>query len=674
MAHISNNNRKHEEFMTEALDDNQKRKIDAMPNTNRHVKEIHDKVFGEGNDTVEIPYSREDDEKITSSNYRNVIKTGGLNSHQTHHNYVFDHLHRNGYKVTDYVKGLAVKTTDGDSSPAREEKIGKILQKTKADEAKTSVMSNTTYKRNENQDGTSSWQLDNRGNKIVDREPRPLTVAQAFTNDPIRAAKKDVKIVVTRSKEGVGGMSTGKGWTSCMDIDNGCNRHYVPHDITHGTLTAYLVKKGDEKNIDNPAGRINLKQFTTANSSHQIFRPETAVYGAMPASAHKAINNWAESVYPHKQDEVYSKHHALYDDDGKSTVITGNPEHHKIARMVDNHVSNLMAAHEERQYNAKHDDNDDFLSDHVERYLNNLPEQHKRNLVIHSRLTTHDDPSEKWEGDMGSDDHIAKWAHQRSVDWNSIHDTDLMHHLNNAEENSKYGHNYDSDMLDDATYVHHKLIKEVIRRGSPEIKDKSISHMLDNHHNDWYQNMDNQYGHEIPHLHDHTDNPANIKKIYEVSKDGNFYHTIPEFDDMDDKGKADLSRKIGKHGDDDVLHEFTHAEHYHDHYASARAFHEGLNDRKDGEERQHKLISELNLGGGHAKGNIAAITNTGELKNATLGYHRTLGHSDVGNDDLYANIAEHTKFSSVHSALKNRTDTQTPLIQASLKDNKNINK
>lgn len=656
------------EIITEELSDVHKKKIANMPSTNRNIKLLHDRVFGEGNDTVEIPYSRENDKKITSDNFRSEINTGGFNAHQAHHNYVFTHLHRKGYHVTDYVNGLARQKTEQGEPEAREEKIGKILQKTDAHEVPTFVMSKPTYKRVEKEDGTTDWARDHRGQKIVDKAPSALNVVQAFANDPIRAAKKDVKLVVTRSKEGVGGMSSGKGWTSCMDLDNGCNRHFVPHDIQQGTLTAYLVRKGDEKNMDNPAGRINLKQFSNSTGSHSIFRPESATYGAMPKSAHHAVSTWAETMYPHKEDEIYNKHASLYNDDGNGMVITGNPDHNKLASAVDHHVTSIMRSFEDRGY--KHNDEDD-VSDHVENYLGNLPEKHKENLVIHHRLTAQDDPDEKWSGDMSSDDHIAKWAHERSVNWGGIHEKDLMHHLNTAEENSKYGHSYDSKMLSDSTYVHNKLLNEVLKRGSPEVKDKAISHMLNNHQNNWYQQMDNDWGGEIPHVHKHTDNPANIKKIYEVSKDGTMPNTIPEFSDMDIESQGKLAQKVGKHGDDDVLHEFTHSDHYNeDHYAT-RQFHKGLNDRADGEERQHKLIAGLHLGGGSGHGEIKPITTKIEMQNAAAGMHRE-HQSDEGDDNLYANIAEHTKFPSVHTALKNRTDTQTPEIQSALKQNEHL--
>jgi hypothetical protein len=648
-----------------------------MRNTNFHIKNEHDKVFGENNDTIEIPYSREDDEKITSHNYANVVKTGGFNSHMTHHFQVLSHLHRNDYLITDYVGGYAHKTPTTEEPNPRVEKIGKILQKNGGDTV-TSIKSNPTYKRIEKEDGTIDWARDSRGNKIVDKAPTNLTVSQAFANDPIRAANKDVKLVVTRSKEGVGGMSTGKGWTSCMNLDTGCNRHYVPKDIEHGTLTAYLVRKGDEKSIDNPVGRVNLKQFIDSDTHHKIFRPESNVYGAMPASAHKAIQHWAESVYPHKEDSIYAKHSELYNDDGNSVHITGNPSTEKISKNVEHHVRNIVDAYVEKEYEhkQKHGWGLDYnVHDDVDSYMNNLPRHHQTNLAIHHLLNAQEDPNDMYDSDMSASDHIARWTHNHTkTNYSTLHDTDLMHHLNTAEENSKFGSNYDSDMLDTATHTHHKLLKEAFLRGSQEVKDKAISHMLNNAHNYWYQQMDSDHGNEIPHLHNHTSSPALIKRMYEVGRDGTIPNILPHHADMDTGSAANFLYKVGKYGDDDILHEHVNSEHYAEvGHGLQKSFHEGLNDRPDSEERQHELISELNLGSGYAaRGAVKQIKDKYDLMQAHHPHGREEGHSSEGNNEIYADIANHTKHKSVIDALKSRNDTQTPEIQSAIKNNKNF--
>lgn len=679
VAHLSRQKKAEDFIITEALDQRHKDRIKGMPTTRSDLVTTHDHVFGKGNDTIEIPYNREDDEKITSANQSSKIKTGGWEANH-HHSSVFRHLHDKGYHVTDYVGGYARKK---DEPEGREEKIGKILQKTGADKLTSPVMSNPTYKRHEKEDGTIDFTRDARGNKIVDKQPKNLSIAQAFANDPVRAAKKDVKLVVTRSKEGVGGMSTGKGWTSCMNLDTGCNRHYVPHDIQQGTLTAYMVRKGDEKTLDNPVGRINLKQFVDSDAKHHIFRPENTVYGAIPKSAQDTVKQWAETMYPHKEDAVYSKHSALYNDDGSGMIITGHPEFSKVHSNVEFHVGRMIEAHQARQeaFQDKHgepDWNEEDEHDHVSGYLGKLPENHKHNLVIHARLHTQEDPTDKYIGQMSSDDHIGKWAYERSVPWSQIHDKDLMHHLNNAEHNSTMGHRYDHNMLLDATYTHAHLIKQALTRGTPEVKDKAISHLLENHDaprsgEDWYGTMNDEHDQILPHLHNHTDSPALIKKLYQVGKAGTIPNLVNDFSDMTTHEQGEFAHKIGKYGDDDLITHFSRSNDYEPDSHAAIQFHKGMNERSDGEEMQHKLISEMNLGSGESNhGAIKPITDKHDMKDAINGDHSEEGIYHEGNNEMYATIAQHTKFPSVHNALKNRSDTQTDEIKTALKLNKHF--
>lgn len=644
-----------------------------MPDTDLWVRQAHDEVFGKGIHTQEIPYSREGEEKITSNNYSNLIKTGGWDT-IPHHTEVIKHLRNNGYHVTDYVGGYAKKNEEN----AREEKIGKILSKTGADKIKTLIMSKPKYKLTQNEDGTFTHARTPNGKKILETPEKQLTVSQVFASDPIRAAKKDVKLVVTRSKEGVAGMSTGKGWQSCMNLDNGCNRHYVPHDVEQGTLTAYLVKKEDT-NFDNPVGRVNLKQFKN-EEGHRIWRPEGAIYGAV-----HAIKNWSETQYPHKEDSIYSKHTSLYNDDGNSTIITGNPSFDKLHSHITDHVSDIVDAANERrdEFINKHGFGNDYfdIQSDVDGHLGSLPKEFTNNLAIHHKLTTENNPTEMHDHDKNHHDYINHWAANRKVDFDTLSDKDLMHHLNTAEEASDRGRMYDSETLSEATHVHSKLINEAMNRGNQELKDKVISHLV-NHYDhpdneEWYKNMDDEDYNNIPHLHYHTQNSNLLHKLYHIGKEDNIPGIVNDINDMGGNAAHDFAHRIGKYGDDDFLKEFT-SKNYHEHIDNddhhiISGFHKGLNERPDGEEMQHKLIGELNIGGGYVKNSgISPIRDESDLKHAMYKdniSHREEGFEHPGNNELYANMAYYTKHQSVHNALKTRNDTQTPEIQEGIRDN-----
>lgn len=663
-------------FLIESLDDRHIKKIKDMQDTSFSVKKIHDEVFGEGIKHQDVPYSREDEEKITSHNYSHVMN--GHSYTNQHYSQVNNHLHRNGYEITDYVGGFAKKKDDEN---AREEKIGKILTRTGANQEMTNIIGKPKYKTTTSETGNTVHARDRYGRKIIESEGKPLSIAQAFANDPIRAAKKDVKLVVTRSKEGVAGMSTGKGWNSCMNLDDGSNRHYVPKEIQNGTLTAYLVRK-DDTDFDNPVGRVNLKQFESS-TGHKIWRPETSSYGSMPKSAVTALHHWSETRYPHHEDEIYSKNSELYNDDGKTTRVFGNPEFQKLQTHYSNHISDIMSSHSERrdEFYNKHGfhNEDDDVSSEVHSFLNSLPENHKNNLIIHSNLTQQDDTSEKYDEDKNSDDHIADWANRKSYDVKSLTDKELANHLKTAEDATTEDYRYDSNELSNATQTHAKLIGEAMRRGDAALKDNAIHHIVNTHKSsEWYDNMNEEDSHHIPHLHAHTKNSNLLKSLYEIGKEGTINNIISDVDDMGGNERHEFGKLIGKHGDNDFLNEFAKT-HYNDHIANDHhafisGFHKGLNERPDGEEIQHHLIGELNLGGGHTeRGELKGIHDEGDLEATKnpyfpqFAYHQ--GSEHPGNNELYANMAYYTKHPSVHQALKTRNDTQTPEIQDAIKKN-----
>ena len=67
--------------------------------------------------------------------------------------------------------------------------------------------------------------------------------------------------VLSRGAIDIAGMSTDRGWDSCMDLDgNQMHKMYVKKDVEHGTLIAYLIKKKDT-NLQEPLGRVLIKPY-----------------------------------------------------------------------------------------------------------------------------------------------------------------------------------------------------------------------------------------------------------------------------------------------------------------------------------------------------------------------------------------------------------------------------
>lgn len=187
--------------LNEELTEKQKRKVDDMPRMDYSVKKLHDKVFGDS-DRIIIPYQgTNDDGKINSTTY------GHLTHYTSNTHHVMQALSSKGYVVNDYESGLASHI----STPDRHMKIGKILEK----EGIANHLTNKTNKKGERQ-----------------------TLKQLYDADPVRGAGNNQKqIVISRNRYDVAGMSTDRGWSSCMSMDGGCNKHYLQHDMKHGTLS-----------------------------------------------------------------------------------------------------------------------------------------------------------------------------------------------------------------------------------------------------------------------------------------------------------------------------------------------------------------------------------------------------------------------------------------------------
>ena len=163
-------------------------------------------------------------------------------------------LEKIGYDVEDYIKGLAVMKNNRN----RKVKIGKLLK---------------------------------------DKGP----VYMHFMNDENRqSTQREHEVVISRHPYDIAGMSTDRGWTSCMNLKDGSRRRYVPMDVKYGTVIAYAIRKGD-RNIQNPVARVLIKPFleVTDDKSKEpsvFFGIENNVYGEEPPGFVDSVNDWVDEI------------------------------------------------------------------------------------------------------------------------------------------------------------------------------------------------------------------------------------------------------------------------------------------------------------------------------------------------------------------------------------------
>lgn len=219
-----------------------------------------------------------------------------------------------GYKIDDYVKGIASKT---DGGRVRQIKIGKLLSP---------------------------------------------AAAQVFANDPARQAtkKSDQLVVISRHPYDIAGMSTDRGWRSCMNLrTHGKMTRFVPLDIEAGTVIAYLID-ADDKNINRPQARMLIKPFVNILGDHQVaLGIEDQIYGTAPPEFGKTVAAWVQKINDSRQlDGIFELDPRLYhdvrnydpgkDDDGEDTppsrprIVTG-PSAEQYTQLMKNPIAYIRS-------------------------------------------------------------------------------------------------------------------------------------------------------------------------------------------------------------------------------------------------------------------------------------------------------------------------------------------
>ena len=157
--------------------------------------------------------------------------------------------------------------------------------------------------------------------KLVADNPEAL---KSFANDPRRKAAvnsgkaEGMLVVISRHPVDVAGMSTGRGWTSCMNLDGGINKRYVAADVKQGSLVAYFVK-ADDKNIQRPKGRVLIKPLVGPKGQRLLAREDT-VYGTANASFLHTVDAWLRDVNKDVGSGAFKLPASLYNDSDLNDV------------------------------------------------------------------------------------------------------------------------------------------------------------------------------------------------------------------------------------------------------------------------------------------------------------------------------------------------------------------
>jgi hypothetical protein len=184
---------------------------------------------------------------------------------------ISDFLITKGYEVSDYKKGIASKRNDS----KRIIKIGKLISS------------------------------DARLKKIFDER---LSGKLKTSNN--------LQVVFTYNPEDIIKMSTGRGWTSCADLNKvGIGEqetpaaHQIPSKIQYGGMVAYLIFSND-KEIKNPIARIAIRRFINDEDGTFALLPEKKCYG----SSNKTFSSFVSDKLDENNKITINEKYGIYND------------------------------------------------------------------------------------------------------------------------------------------------------------------------------------------------------------------------------------------------------------------------------------------------------------------------------------------------------------------------
>ena len=159
------------------------------------------------------------------------------------------------------------------------------------------------------------------GNKNLIRIGKILDdpdIKKIYDQDPARASQNSMVVCISRHPYDIAGMSTNRGWTSCMNIDNGVQSQYVINDIEEGSIIAYLTNSHDN-NITNPVARIMIKPFFN-DDGDMILGNEDKIYGTPKPGFKETVEKWLSDIEGVHKFGTFRLNKKLYSD-GKNSFV-----------------------------------------------------------------------------------------------------------------------------------------------------------------------------------------------------------------------------------------------------------------------------------------------------------------------------------------------------------------
>ena len=200
-------------------------------------------------------------------------------------------LTESGYQITDYRKGYC-------ASGNRVMRIGKVLNSLKQRDIKE--INNRYQQASQEQNPIKYKIFQNQMQEELKRSDQYYEeLIETFINSAYRTHQSNQNsgftVVVSQNPHDVAQMSTGRNWTSCMDLGDGDGAPGSHHEdvyceVQNGGLVAYLIRS-DDTEIEDPLARIHIRRFDN-RSGKSVAIPEKSVYGNEIKGFQQSVQSW----------------------------------------------------------------------------------------------------------------------------------------------------------------------------------------------------------------------------------------------------------------------------------------------------------------------------------------------------------------------------------------------
>lgn len=585
------------------LDPKQKKEVSMYPETAPEVVARHDKVFGKVNDRIIIPLDRSDETPVRGLSfwsYRRPEMDKGVGTK------VEKALHEHGYTIHDWVKGHAVKIDEPNLENPRKYSIGKLMGKL---ESNGSPISNIPSG------------IKTTGGRINGGQTKEMPLIDAFNSDPMRMSSKgDHVMVVSRNRCDVAGMSTGQGWTSCLNMDNGSNKNYLKSEIENGTITAFLAHKNFEDKAVRPMGRINAKRFDSDDNSEIQFVPEKQYYGIVHSTFRKAVSDFFEKNYPLGK-KNYNKHPAVYTDDTTNLISKredSKSSHADCLGRLKNIARRHLGVINSFNGNDSHYDKSNAVNLAVSNLQDNFNEMSRCNKTISAISTTiahENDNKGGFPNPEDTDNHTVEQLiahaystsgkfHDKIADASRMTDDeiekgiDTLHHHFHEDSDTPASKEIYAAIHDNAIQRIENSLNGI---GSNKKvgNDKILNKIANNIEEKPRVYHDIEIGQNTALFNKNhpailSNNPRTIDRMIDFNENAAPHlRSLRSYNNMNEFKREELDMHIGRHADQEL------AQHFHENKVldpSYNGFVDGLNKNKDGEHIEHSLIHGLGYG------------------------------------------------------------------------------